>query len=135
MSSKINRALIVSLSAVALVLATNATFAASRGASVHSTSHRLAAHMHHFHRKPFAAYVWPGEYGVYGPNGEAMLDAPLPGDIRNSNANDIPWDWAHRYPPALGPSGRPYVSTCGAETMTVPNGRGGTDQVNIFRCY
>lgn len=89
--------------------------------------------MHRFHRKPLAAYVWPGD--DYGTNGEANLDAPLPGDIRNSNANDIPWDWVHRYPPAVDSSGRPHVSTCGAETVTVPNGRGGTDQVNVFRCY
>jgi hypothetical protein len=60
---------------------------------------------------------------------------PLPADIGNSNASDIPWDWAHRYPPLVMPSNRPYVSTCGSETMTVPNEHGGTGQVNIIRCY
>jgi hypothetical protein len=135
MKSRVCRLLVASVGAMTLMLAADETFAASRGVSVHSTSHRLAAHMHRFHRKPFAGYVWPGDDGISGPNGEGVLDAPLPGDIRNSNANDIPWDWAHRYPPAVVPSGRPYVSTCGAETTTVPNGRGGTDQVNVFRCY
>ena len=128
--------MVASVGAMALMLAANETFAASRGASVHSTSHRLGARMHRPHREPFAAFVWPGD-GAYGPNGEAILDGtqPLPGDIRNSNANDIPWDWAHRYPPAVVPSARPYVSTCGAETVTVPDGRGGNGQVNIVRCY
>ena len=105
--------------------------------AVHTTGHRMASHMHRFHRGPYAGYgyVWTGD--GYIPNGEAVLDGaqPLPGNVRDSNANDIPWDWAHRYPPAIGPSGRPYVSSCGAESVIVPNGRGGEGQVNVFRCY
>jgi hypothetical protein len=48
---------------------------------------------------------------------------------------DVPWDWAHRFPPAVAPSDRPYVSSCPAESVTV-TGRGGKEQtVNVIRCY
>jgi len=60
---------------------------------------------------------------------------PLPGDIRNTNAYDIPWDWAHRYPPAVAPSDRPYVPSCPAETVKVPGHDGNEQTVNITRCY
>jgi hypothetical protein len=131
--------LTASVGAMALLLTANQTFAASRGGfhgGAHSTSHRLAGHFRH-HRGPQDAVVWPGDGYFYGPNGEAVMDGtlPLPGDVSNSNAADIPWDWAHRYPPAVVPSTRPYVSSCGAETQTVPNEHGGTGQVNIIRCY
>jgi hypothetical protein len=126
--------LIASVSAIALTVATNETFAASRGA--HMTSHRSAAHSIHHHHRSQGAYAWGDDGYSYGPTGDATLDgAPLTGEVRNSNASDIPWDWVHRYPPVLSPSGRPYVSSCGAETVTVPDGRGGTGQVNITRCY
>ena len=134
--------LTASLSAMVLLTASQ-TFAASRGtahAGAHMASHRLAGHFrHHRDRGSEAGVVWPGDgyFNGYGPNGEAMLDGaqPLPGDVRNSNAADIPWDWAHRYPPTVVPSTRPYVSSCGAETLTVPDTHGGTGQVSIVRCY
>ena len=131
--------LTASLSAMVLLTA-NQTFAASRGAShggAHVASHHLAGHFRH-HRGQQGAVVWPDDdYFGYGPNGEAVLDGtqPLPGAIGNSNAADMPWDWAHRYPPVVVPSTRPYVSSCGAETQTVPDNHGGTGQVNIIRCY
>jgi hypothetical protein len=135
------RILTVCLGAMVLTLTASETFAASRATShggSHVASHRFAHFRHH--RATQGAYVWPGDddYGYgYGPNGAAVLDGtqPLPGVVGNSNAGDIPWDWAHRYPPAVTPSSRPYVSTCGAETVTVPNEHGGTGQVNIVRCY
>jgi hypothetical protein len=46
----------------------------------------------------------------------------------------VPWDWAHRYPPNVAPSAKPYVSSCPTESVTVP-GRGGDHTVNITRCY
>ena len=146
MKSRMYGVLTASLGAIALMLAGSETFAASRGAShggAHMTSHRFAGHFRH-HRgqqQQQGAFIWPGDpedYGYgYGPNGAAVLNGtqPLPADIGSSNASDIPWDWAHRYPPMITPSGRPYVSTCGSETMTVPNSQGGTGQVNIIRCY
>jgi hypothetical protein len=142
MKNRIYGTLLASVGAIVLTLAANESFAASRGGgtSVHSTSHRLTAHRlaaHRFHHRSQGAIVWPSDDGYfYGPTGDAGFDgAPLTGEVRNSNASDIPWDWAHRYPPAVMPSDRPYVSSCGSESVTVPDGRGGTGQVNVIRCY
>jgi hypothetical protein len=145
MKSRMYRTLIVSVSAIVLALAVGGTFAGSRAAShggftsSHlTTSHRLAAHFRHHHRRSEAAFVWPGDEGFFsGANGGAILDGaqPIPGDIQRANANDIPWDWAHRYPPAVMLSERPYVSSCAAETVTVPDGHGGKGEVNVMRCY
>jgi hypothetical protein len=136
MRSKINTALIVSLGAIALVLVTSETFAASRTArGTFASAHRPGSHFFRHHRKPQAAIVWPGDDGFYnGPNGEAFTPPPSDG-VRYSDTNDIPWDWAHRYPPNVVPSERPYVSSCPSETVTVPDGRGGKGEVNIMRCY
>jgi hypothetical protein len=138
MRSKINSALIVSLSAISLVLATSETFAASRSArGAFASAHRPGTHSFRHHHRSQGAFIWPDDDSFYGSGGGAALEGaqPLTGDVRNSIADDIPWDWAHRYPPAVVPSGRPYVSSCGAETVTVPDGRGGNGQVNIVRCY
>ena len=129
-----------SVGAIVLLFAVNESSAAARGAShggAHMTSHRMAGHFHHRHRGQQGAFIWPGDGPFYGPGGEAVLDGtPLPGEVRSSNASDdLPWDWAHRYPPAVMPSDRPYVSKCGAETVTVPDAQGGTGQINIIRCY
>ena len=136
MRSKINSALMVSLSAVALVLAASETFAASRSArGAFASAHRPGTHFSGHHRRSQGAIGWLGDDGVYyGSNGEELAP-PASGGARSGDAYDIPWDWAHRYPPAAARSDRPYVSICGAETVTVPNGRGGTGQVNIVRCY
>jgi hypothetical protein len=80
---------------------------------------------------------WP-DSGFNGPpTGGPGLDLtqPIPNDIRNTNAFDIPWDWAHRYPPMVTPSDKPYVTTCPTETVTVPNRSGGDQTINITRCY
>jgi hypothetical protein len=140
MRSKINRALIVSLSAIALVLATSETFAASRSVrGAFASAHRPGGHFSRHDRRPRSAIVWPGDDagyvgGYYGPNGEELAP-PASGGVHTSDTNDIPWDWAHRYPPLVTPSSRPYVSTCPAETVTVPDGHGGNGQINIVRCY
>jgi hypothetical protein len=135
MRSKINTALIASLGVIALSLVTSEASAASSGSrgGFTSTSQRLSGHVFRHHRRLQAEVVWPGDDGVYGPNGEATPDGvpPAPGDLRYSNTNDIPWDWAHRH----APTERPYVPSCPAETVTVPDGHGGRGQVNIVRCY
>jgi hypothetical protein len=135
MKSRIYGILIASVGAIVLTLATSETFAASRGA--HMSSHRPAGHaFRHHHNRQTGGLVWDDGGYFYGPTGDAVVNgAPLTGEVRNSNASDIPWDWAHRYPPIVGPSGRPYVSSCGGEAVTVPDGRGGTGQVNVIRCY
>jgi hypothetical protein len=141
MRSKIN-ALILFLSAIALVAVTSETFAASRAArGAFASAHRPGNHFFRHDRRSRAGTVWPGDDddyggygGYYGPNGEE-LTPPTSGGVRYSDTYGIPWDWAHRFPPAVVPSNRPYVPTCPAETITVPDGRGGTGQVNIVRCY
>ncbi|WP_407154992.1 hypothetical protein [Bradyrhizobium sp. STM 3557] len=80
---------------------------------------------------------WPGYddfgFGASGaPVGEAV--PPQSNDVRYTYTYDVPWDWAHRYPPNVTPSDRPYVSSCPTESVTVP-GRGGEQTVNITRCY
>jgi len=141
MAYRMHGAFVASLSVVALLLAANETSARSGTAhrgftSRHSISHPSAAQFHRHHRRNNFGTVWPGD--EYGPSyGEPTVDVtqPLPGDIRNTNAYDIPWDWAHRYPPAVAPSDRPYVPSCPAETVKVPGHDGKEQTVNITRCY
>ena len=69
--------------------------------------------------------------------GEPIIDATQPpsGDVRYTYTYDVPWDWAHRYPPNVIPSDRPYVSSCPAETVVVPGRGGGEQSVTVMRCY
>jgi hypothetical protein len=83
-------------------------------------------------------YFWPGYgdgYGAYAPTDApvAPLKGPLsgPDEIRYTTTQDVPWDWAHRFPPNVTPSDRPYVPGCGAEAVDV----GGGKTVNVIRCY
>jgi hypothetical protein len=143
MTYKMYPAFIASVSAIAVMLAANQAFArsgtTSRGAfaSVHSISHASVSRSLRHHRINNNGTFWPaGGDGFYGPsNGDLPADVAQPssGDIHYTY--DVPWDWAHRYPPAAAPSDRPYVSGCPAETVTVP-GRDGKDQsINVIRCY
>jgi hypothetical protein len=142
-------ALIASVGAAALVFAASGAFARSGTApnAVVAAKHSLARHHVLSHRNFrrnnnnlnnngfFAA--WPDDY----PNGSTPgvppvdLTQPLPSDIRNSQAYDIPWDWAHRYPPIVTPGEKPYVPTCPSETVKVPGHNGNEQTVNITRCY
>ena len=66
-----------------------------------------------------------------------MVDAaqPVSGAVPSAYSYDIPWDWAHRFPPLVAPSERPYVPSCPTEIVTVA-GRDGREQtVNVTRCY
>lgn len=145
MTHKMFGALIASLGAVALTLAANEAFARPVGASragvapAHSVSRPAFAHSLRHHRRYYGGGFWPGEGGFfYEPTaGEPVLDAtpPVSGDIHYTYTHDVPWDWAHRYPPAVAPSDRPYVSGCPAEILKVP-GRDGREQtISIVRCY
>jgi hypothetical protein len=139
-------ALIASLSVVALVLAANETFAGSGAAhgggiaSTHSISRASIAHSLRHHRRNNIGTFWPGDEGFYyGPstNGEPIAGGapPTSGDVHYTYTYDVPWDWAHRYPPAVTPSDRPYVPSCPSEAVTVA-GRDGREQtVNVMRCY
>lgn len=100
--------------------------------------HSPAAHGFGHHRRHSAGTYWPGGGGYYysPPSGETVIAAPEPAtrDIRYTYTYDVPWDWAHRYPPNVIPSDRPYVSSCSSEPVTVP-GRNGQRTINITRCY
>lgn len=83
---------------------------------------------------------WPGGGGFFYDSAtysEAFAGAgqPITNDVRYTYTYDVPWDWAHRFPPNVVPSDRPYVSSCPTEHVIVP-GRGGAEHtVNIMRCY
>ncbi len=137
-------ALVASLSIAALVLAANEAAArtgtGSRGGvASHSTYHHSAAQSRRHRQGNNFGTFWPAVGGYYdGPSiVEPMVDAtqPAPGDLQYTNTYAIPWDWAHRFPPAVIPSERPYVSSCPTEAVTV-TGRGGKEQtVNVTRCF
>ena len=134
------------------MLAANEAVAGSGGASragiapAHSPGHSVSrpfvrhSFRHHpfrHHRRNNVGVFWPADAGFYGPNGEPVAEAvpPASNDVRYTYTYDVPWDWAHRFPPNVVPSDRPYVSSCPAESVTVP-GRGGTEHtVNVIRCY
>lgn len=145
MSNRMYGALIASLGAVALICAADETFAAApRGMTsmhphFHSHFHSPFArhHFRHNHRNNDLGVFWPDEGFYNEPPGGAGADftQPIPNDIRNTNAYDIPWDWAHRYPPLVAPSEKPYVSSCPTETVKVSGKYGQEETINITRCY
>jgi len=145
MTRKSYGALAASLSVAALLLAANPTFARSGAAhggalaSAHPISRPQAAQAFRHHRRNNAAIFWPGVAGYdYGPsNGEPLADVPPPasGDVHYTYTQDVPWDWAHRYPPAVTPSERAYVPSCPAENVTVLDRNGKEQTVSVMRCY
>jgi hypothetical protein len=146
MMSKVNWALVASLSAAALMLATNDTSARSGGGGRGSVSASrpisapLIARHRHFNKGGTGAF-WPGDFGNYGNYGPsdggpyAAVTQPTIDVPRGTCTYDIPWDWAHRCPPAVAPTEKAYAPSCPTEVMKFP-GRDGTEQtVNITRCY
>jgi hypothetical protein len=139
-------ALIASLSVLALVLAPHETFAdpatTARGGSVSAhpaarPSTGRSLQRHHGHN---ARAFWPATGGYYDPSyaGPGMdVTGPVSGDIRYTYTYDVPWDWSHRYPPAVALSDRPYVQDCTKQTVKVPRRESSeeTVSVNITRCY
>jgi len=141
-------ALIASVSIAALMLATTETFARSGVAPSGFSSARpippsSAIRSFRHHPRHNIGTYWPGAGGYYyGPaNDERFADvAPdvaqsTSRDVRYTYTYDVPWDWAHRYPPNVIPSGRPYVSSCSSEPVTVPGRNGEEKTINITRCY
>ena len=147
MTYRMYGAFIASLSAIALMLAANETFAASgaghRGGftSAHSTAHRSVAQSLRRHQRGNRdnAIFWPTDDGFSdgSSNGAPLADVtqPTSGSVHYTTTYDVPWDWAHRFPPMVAPSDRPYVPSCPTEAVTVP-GRNGTNQtVSVTRCF
>lgn len=137
---------IASLSAAALALSAGQTFAKSgKGGPAAVPFVKPGVPLgpkpfgHHPHRRGFVGGVWPGGFYYGGaPYGEPYADAGLPlsndVNVNYTYKQDVPWDWAHRYPPMVAPSDRPYVPACSSEPVTVP-GRSGEQTVNVIRCY
>jgi hypothetical protein len=136
-------ALIASLGAVALMLAMSE--AAARPSSPRigelsaprSMGHRPFVHSFRNHRGAFGATYWPGDYGDGSTYGQtpANVVPPASGDVHYTYTYDVPWDWAHRLPPQVAPSDRPYVPSCSVEGVTVPGSGGEAHTVNVTRCY
>jgi hypothetical protein len=148
MKNKMYGAFIASLSAVALMLATNETFGetgaphAGASASTHATSHPSVARSMQHHRRNNNGALWTGTGDfLYGPsNGEPTVNVapPASGDVHYTYTYDVPWDAVHRYPPGVNPSqpsAGPYVPGCHAQAVTVPGADSKEQTVNITRCY
>jgi hypothetical protein len=143
MTHKMYGAVVASVGAVALLLGAGEAFARSGAAphgafhSGHSISHRSLAQSLRHHRRNNAGFFWPGD-GFYDDGssngGEPLADGSQPapsGDVHYTYKYDVPWDWAHRFPPAE----HPYVPSCPSEDVTVPGHDGGQQTVRITRCY
>lgn len=91
------------------------------------------------HRRFNGAIVWPGDYGYdgYPSGGEPYADVPpqTSQDIHYTTTYDVPWDWAHRFPPNVTPSDKPYVSNCPVETVKTTGRDGSEHTINVMRCY
>jgi hypothetical protein len=138
-------ALVASLGAIALVCgASEASARAAGGAPgrggigmVRPIPHGPhGPHGFRHHGRNNDGFFWPG-YGDYGSDAYGSAGTPItaplagPNEVVYTYKYDVPWDWAHRFPPNVAPSNRPYVSSCGAEAVDV----GGGKTVNVFRCY
>ena len=148
MTHKMHGALIASLGLLALSFAADESFA--RSGTAPATAAPPAAHargpavraaaplLRHHRRGNRIGAFWPAGAGYYDPPiGAAPLDLAQPEsrDQRYTYTYDVPWDWAHRYPPAVIPSDRWDLTECPEQTVTVA-GKGGREQtVNIMRCY
>jgi hypothetical protein len=147
MMSRSKGALLASLSAAALLLSAADSFARPGGAAPHgmvAAAHppiAPGARFHgRFHRFNNPWIYWPGGGAFYNDSmgyTEPFADAgqPVTNDVRYTYTYDVPWDWAHRFPPNVVPSDRPYVPSCPTEQVTVPGRGGGEHTVNIMRCY
>jgi hypothetical protein len=145
MMYRMTRAFIASLGVIAMTLAASETFAASGPAHGggsgprHPAFRPLASRSLHHHGRNAAGVFWPGDGGYYDGSStgdpEVALTQPGSGDIHHTYTYDVPWDWAHRYPPAVAPSDRAYIPECPAQTVTVPGADGSQQTVNIVRCY
>lgn len=133
MTRRIIGATIASLGAAALMLPATASFAGS--APAHPTVHSHVGHRFTHHRRVAGPTFWPGGYGYYyGPvYDEAPVEVTrsVPTHFHYTYTYDVPWDWAHRYPPMVVPSNHPYVTSCPTQVVSVGGGR----TVNVTRCY
>jgi hypothetical protein len=142
---------LASVGVAALTLAANETFAGSTGGGRGGVAAApvarpaialrpaIAARSFAHHRRSVAGGLWPAGYGGVPYYGEPVADAgpPVSNDVNYTYTYkyDVPWDWAHRYPPNVVPSDRPYVPGCSSEPVRVFGRGGGQQTVNVIRCY
>jgi len=136
MSYSVFRALIAALGTIVMMLAANEAIARSGAVG---RARPFVPHKVFHHHTGNSAGFWPG-YGDFAwpsSNGEPVQAIPQPtsSDIHYTQTYDVPWDWAHRFPPNVTPSDRPYVSTCPVETLTFHERDGSDKTVNVMRCY
>jgi len=139
--------LLASASITALIFSVTAAAAASSTApraafaAPHPTFRPPVAGAFRHHHRPgvIGGFYWPG-YGddVAAPSyGAPAVEGvpPATGDVQYTYKYDVPWDWAHRFPPSVAPSNRTYVPSCTDQSVTVPGRDGADHSVNITRCY
>jgi hypothetical protein len=141
---------------VALTLASNQAFGGSGAAhgvvsaSTHPTFRPSVARLSHHHRNagnfwnffPGAGgFLWDSSYGQPGVDATPPVSGPISNDVTYTYKYDVPWDWAHRYPPGYfggppAPHSPPvaYVPGCSTQTVTVPGTDGKDQTVNMVRC-
>jgi hypothetical protein len=99
----------------------------------------LAARPFRHHSRNNIPGFWPavGDTVYNAPNGQAVPAYPpqTSADVHYTYTYDVPWDWAHRYPPNVAPSDRAYVPSCSVAPVIVPGRSGQGHAVNITRCY
>jgi hypothetical protein len=145
MAYRVVGALVAAVSFVALVGAAEESFARSgagpavAGAAVArpiAPAPTARPFRHHHGRTGFGGF-WPTAGGYYDGasyGGAPAIDVTQPSNVHYTYTYDVPWDWVHRFPPAVVPSERPYAPSCTTEVVIVP-GRGGEQTVNVTRCY
>ena len=153
MMYKVRAASVMSIS-VALALASSQAFGqsgapqAGRHASIHSISHPsvIRSPNHRIRRNVGAFFPTTGAFFLgpsnVVPNAEvAQPVGPVSGDFNYTYKYDVPWDWAHRYPPSFfaSPPGLPappvnYQPGCAAQTITVPGADGKDQSISMVRC-
>lgn len=117
-------------------------------ASPHSTFRPSVARLpgHHKGRNFGAFFPVVGDYfgdSSYGSYGQPNLGVapPMSGDITYTYKYDVPWDWAHRFPPGFfdAPAKPPsppvaFVPGCPAQTVKVLGSDGKDQTVTVVRC-
>jgi len=118
-------------------------------ASTHSTFHPsvIRSPNHHNGRNIRNFFPTTGTFFWEPSNGEPNIDVtqpisgPVSRDMNYTYKFDVPWDWAHRYPPSFfaGPAQPPspsvaYVPGCPAQAVTVLGADGKNQTVTVVRC-
>ena len=115
-------------------------------ASTHSTVHPSVARSPNHHNRRNVGNFFPATGGFFWDSqpGEVIappLSGPISDDFNYTYKYDVPWDWAHRYPPGFfgsppAPPAPPvsYTPGCPAQTVTVPGADGKDQTVTVVRC-